>query len=180
MDVYVKYCNNYENVQESINYLLDNVLDNGKAIKDNMTVFIKTNAVAPQPCDRAITTHPSIVRAVIHYLKKYNVKIIVGDNPATRDMKMVYKVNGTLEVVEQEKVNLANNKDLKVISAKDYKKYKDFNVSREIVEADILINIPKLKTHGLAYFTGAEKNLFGTGLTLPPLKFDICWTWPMI
>jgi len=162
MNVYVKRCDSYENIQEEVNYLLDSVLDNGKVIKDNMTVFVKTNAVAPFPASRAITTHPSVVRAVIKYLKKYNVKIIVGDNPATREMSFVYKVNGTLDVVNEEQVQLANNKDLKVISAKDYKRYKDFNVSREIVEADILINLPKLKTHGLAYFTGAQKNLFGT------------------
>lgn len=162
MDVYVKHCSSYVNIQNEINYLLDSVLDNGKVIKDNMTVFLKTNAVAPHPCDKAITTHPSVVQAVIRYFKKYNVKIIVGDNPATKEMKTVYKVNGTLDIVEQEKVKLANNKDLKVISAVDYKKYKDFNVSREIVEADILVNLPKLKTHGLAYFTGAQKNLFGT------------------
>jgi len=162
MNVYVKYCESYENIQDKVNYLLDNVLDNGNVIKDNMTVFLKTNALAPHPASRAITTHPSVVRAVIRYFKKYNVKIIVGDNPATKEMKTVYKVNGTLDVVEEEKVNLANNKDLKVISAKEYKRYKDFNVSREIVEADILVNLPKLKTHGLAYFTGAQKNLFGT------------------
>ena len=162
MDVYVKYCESYANIQNEVNYLLDNVLDNGQVIKDNMTVFLKTNALAPHPASRAITTHPSVVRAVIHYFKKYNVKIIVGDNPATKEMKTVYKVNGTLDVIEEEKVNLANNKDLKLISAKEYKRYRDFNVSREIVEADILVNLPKLKTHGLAYFTGAQKNLFGT------------------
>lgn len=161
-NVYVKYCDNYENIQDEINYLLDSVLDDGKKIKDNMVVFLKTNALAPHSCDKAITTHPSVVRAVIRYFKKYNVKIIVGDNPATKEMKMVYKVNGTMAVVEEEGVELADNKNLKVIDAKDYKRYKEFNVSRQIVEADILVNLPKLKTHGLAYFTGAQKNLFGT------------------
>ena len=162
MKVYVKYCETYNNIQEEVNYLLNNVLDNGKVIKDNMTVFLKTNGLAPHPANKAITTHPSVVQAVIRYFKNYNVKIIVGDNPATKEMKTVFKVNGTMDVIEEEKVELANNKDLKVISAKEYKRYKDFNVSREIVESDILVNLPKLKTHGLAYFTGAQKNLFGT------------------
>lgn len=162
INVYVKYCENYENIQEQVNYLLNSVLDNGKVIKENMVVFLKTNALSPHPSSRAITTHPSVVKAAIRYFKKYNVRIIVGDNPATKEMTTVYKVNGTLDVVNEEKVELANNKNLKVISAKEYKKYKDFNVSKQIVEADILVNIPKLKTHGLAYFTGAQKNLFGT------------------
>ena len=161
MEVFIKYCENYINIQEKVDYLLDSVLDNGKSIREGMVVFLKTNGLAPHPASRAITTHPAVVEAVIKYLKKYNVKIIVGDNPATKEMKTVYKVNGTMEIIEKEGVELAQNSDLKVISAPKFKKYKNFNVSKQIVEADILINIPKLKTHGLAYFTGAEKNLFG-------------------
>lgn len=161
MKVYIKYSKDYNDIQDKVDYLLDSVLDNGKVIKEGMTVFLKTNALAPHPASKAITTHPSVVQAVIRYLKKYNVRIIVGDNPATKEMSLVYKVNGTKAVVDEEKVELANNGDLKVISSPNYKRYKDFNVSKQIVEADILINLPKLKTHGLAYFTGAEKNLFG-------------------
>ena len=179
MDVYVKYCNNYYDIQDKIDYLLNSVLDNGNVIKDNMTIFLKTNALAPHPKDRAITTHPSVVEAVIKYLKKYNVKIIVGDNPATKEMKTVYKVNGTLDVIEKENVELANNKELKVISAKEYTRYKDFNVSKEIVEADILINLPKLKTHGLAYFTGAEKNFFGTIYGLEKAQWHVKSSTPL-
>jgi len=161
MEVYVKYSKDYNDIQEKVNYLLNNVLDNGKVIKDNMVVFLKTNALAPHPASRAITTHPLVVQAVIRYFKKYNVRIIVGDNPATKEMKTVYKVNGTMDVVEKENVELANNSELKVINAVEYKRYREFNVSKQIIEADILVNLPKLKTHGLAYFTGAEKNLFG-------------------
>lgn len=161
MEVYVKYANDYENINEQVNYLLDNLLKDVD-IKDGMSVFIKTNALSPHPKERAITTHPSVVKAIIEYLKKYNVRIIVGDNPATKEMTTVYRVNGTMDVVNETGVELANNKDLKVISATNYTRYKDFNVSRQIVESDILINVPKLKTHGLAYFTGAQKNLFGT------------------
>ena len=161
MEVYVKYANDYNDIKNQVKYLLDNLLKDVE-IKDGMSVFIKTNALSPHPKERAITTHPSVVKAIIKYLKKYNVRIIVGDNPATKEMTTVYKVNGTMDVIKETGVELANNKDLKVISAKEYKRYKDFNVSRQIVESDILINVPKLKTHGLAYFTGAQKNLFGT------------------
>lgn len=161
MEVFVKYANNYIDIQEQINYLLDALLKDIE-IKAGMNIFIKTNALSPHPKERAITTHPSVVKAIISYLKKYNVNIIVGDNPATKELTTVYKVNGTMDVIKETGVKLANNKELKVISAKEYKRYRDFNVSKEMMEADILINVPKLKTHGLAYFTGAQKNLFGT------------------
>lgn len=179
MDVFVKYCDNYNNVYEKVEYLLNNILDNGNKIKENMNIFIKTNALAPHPKERAITTHPSVVEAVIRYFKKYNVNIIVGDNPATKDMKVVYKVNGTLDVIEKEKVRLANNKELTKISAKEYTRYKDFNVTREMMEADILVNLPKLKTHGLAYFTGAQKNFFGTIYGLEKAQWHVKSSTPL-
>ena len=178
MKVYVKYANNYDNITEQINYLLDQLLE-GINLKEGMSVFIKTNALSPHPKERAITTHPYVVKAIIEYLKKYNLRIIVGDNPATKEMTTVYKVNGTMEVINETGVELANNKDLKVISAREYKRYKDFNVSRQIVESDILINVPKLKTHGLAYFTGAQKNLFGTIYGLEKAQWHVKSSTPL-
>ena len=161
MEVFVRYADDYTNIKEQIDYLLDNLLRD-VVLKEGMSVFVKTNALSPHPKERAITTHPSVVKAIVEYLQKYNLKIIVGDNPATKELTTVYKVNGTMDVIKETGVNLANNKELKVISASEYKRYKDFNVSKEMMESDILINVPKLKTHGLAYFTGAQKNLFGT------------------
>ena len=179
MEVYVKYSKDYNDIQSKVDYLLDSVLDNGNVVKKGMVVFLKTNALSPHPASRAITTHPEVVRAVIRYLKKYDVRIIVGDNPATKEMKTVYKVNGTLSVIEEEKVEMAENSELKVIEADNYKRYKEFNVSKQIIEADILINMPKLKTHGLAYFTGAEKNLFGTIYGLEKAQWHVKSSTPL-
>ena len=179
MDVYVKYSKDYNDIQSKVDYLLDSVLDNGSVVKKGMVVFLKTNALSPHPASRAITTHPEVVRAAIRYFKKYDVRIIVGDNPATKEMKTVYKVNGTLSVVEEEQVELAENSELKVIEADNYKRYKEFNVSKQIVEADILVNMPKLKTHGLAYFTGAEKNLFGTIYGLEKAQWHVKSSTPL-
>lgn len=179
MEVYVKYSKDYNDIQSKVDYLLDSVLDNGNVVKKGMVVFLKTNALSPHPASRAITTHPEVVRAVIRYFKKYDVRIIVGDNPATKEMKTVYKVNGTLSVIEEEKVEMAENSELKVIEADNYKRYKEFNVSKQIIEADILINMPKLKTHGLAYFTGAEKNLFGTIYGLEKAQWHVKSSTPL-
>ena len=47
------------------------------------------------------------------------------------------------------------------ISNPNYKMYSEFEVSKQMIDADVLINLPKLKTHTLAYMTCAEKNFFG-------------------
>nr|WP_304519455.1 DUF362 domain-containing protein [Clostridium estertheticum] len=39
--------------------------------------------------------------------------------------------------------------------------YKFWNVARAAYEADVIITLPKLKTHAMMYYTGAVKNQFG-------------------
>ena len=45
--------------------------------------------------------------------------------------------------------------------APDGKKQKQFYLTSALKEADVLISLPKMKTHEMMYFTGAVKNLFG-------------------
>ncbi|OGC33201.1 hypothetical protein A2311_02200 [candidate division WOR-1 bacterium RIFOXYB2_FULL_48_7] len=35
-------------------------------------------------------------------------------------------------------------------------------IAKAVIEADVIINLPKLKTHGLTLYTGAVKNMFGS------------------
>ena len=52
-------------------------------------------------------------------------------------------------------------------------KYKSFHVAEDIIKADFIFNLPKLKTHTLTYFTGAVKNLFGSIHGLEKSKWHI-------
>lgn len=128
-----------------------------------LSVYLKVNGLAPFPKEKAITTHPVFVQAVIQTLKSYGIKhITVGDNPAVRDMISVFKKCGIYDVCMSEGVRLSDNSTLCQITNPDGVLYKDFEVSAEMMEADLLINLPKLKTHSFAYLTCAQKNLFGT------------------
>lgn len=128
-----------------------------------LNVYLKVNGLAPFPKEKAITTHPVFVQAVIQTLKSYGIKhITVGDNPAVRDMISVFKKCGIYDVCMNEGVKLSDNSTLCQITNPDGVLYKEFEVSAEMMEADLLINLPKLKTHSFAYLTCAQKNLFGT------------------
>ncbi len=131
-------------------------------INKDSKVFIKLNCVGPFDKDKAITTHPEIVRSVIRYVKQYTNNIIVGDNPAVRDQIFTLKKCGIYNVLVEENVQILNQSLETIITNDEYKMYSEFTVSKEMVDADILINLPKLKTHSLAYMTVAEKNFFGT------------------
>ena len=113
------------------------------------------------------TSHPLFVKALIQVLKEYDVKIIVGDNPPFKDIKSVLKGNGIYKVLQEENIEIAENSKLIHLENNNTLKYKQFDFSESFVNADILINLPKLKTHSFTYFSCAQKNLFGMiyGLT---------------
>lgn len=145
-----------DKIRESLN-----LIDGFSRIGENSRVFIKLNCLGAFHQDLAITTHPLFVKAVIQLVKEKTNNIIVGDNPATKDLIFSLKKNGIYEVLMEEKVKIIDGKIETTISSSNYKMYQHFTVSKEMVDVDVMINLPKLKTHGFAYLTCAEKNLFG-------------------
>lgn len=161
--VIIKKCNEYdltivkEKISESLNKLggLENL------IEKDAKVFVKCNCVGPFDKDSGITTHPIIAKAVLQLIKERTKNIIIGDNPATRDITYTLKKNGLYDIITEENVKIVNGKIITKITNPSAKIYSEFEVSEEMVNADVLINLPKLKTHSLAYMTCAEKNFFG-------------------
>ena len=159
--VYLKKCDTYEfdKLKESIRLALDSTTF--KNIKDTDSVFIKVNCLGAYAENLAITTNPLFLKAVIELVKEKTQKILVGDNPANKDLVLALKKNGMYKVIEEENLKVLNGAVQTTITNHNYHTYKEFDVSKEIVDADYLINLPKLKTHTLTYFSGAQKNLFG-------------------
>lgn len=159
MDVFLKKTN-YESIDQTIKFILDN---SGLIFKKNYKVVLKTNGLSAFPKEKGICTDPALIKSVIKYLEELNLDldIYIGDNPATKDINLVYEVNGTFDAIKNTSCKLINPLNKTKISCNDYKYYSEFEVSKDFIDCDILINLPKLKTHGFAYFTGAIKNYFG-------------------
>ncbi len=157
-------CETYE--QEILNQKIIEAIDYlggfNNIIKKDSKVFIKLNLVGPFDKDKGITTHPEFVRSIIRNVKKFTNNIIIGDNPAVRDQIFTMKKCGIYEIIKEENIKILDQKKLTVIHNDNYKIYSDFEVTKEMIDCDLLINLPKLKTHSLAYMTVCEKNFFGT------------------
>ena len=130
-------------------------------IKKDDRVFIKLNCVGPFEAEKAITTHPIFAQAVIQLVKEITTNIVIGDNPATKDLLFTLKKNGLYDVIVEENLKIINGREFTTITNSKCRIYSDFQVSKAMVDVDVMINLPKLKTHSLTYMTGAEKNLFG-------------------
>lgn len=129
-------------------------------VKDKK-VLVKPNILGPFPPERGVTTDPRIISAVVQRLKDYKAKeIVVGDNSGSIhfDPLKIAKVTGILDASDGCFANIAKD----VIEIKVKSKFIDkLFISKPVIEADYIINVPKFKTHGLTTITGAIKNMFG-------------------
>ncbi|MCK9420883.1 MAG: DUF362 domain-containing protein [Nitrospirae bacterium] len=128
-------------------------------VKPGERVLIKPNLLKARPPEAAVTTHPEVVRAVIRLVREAGGEPMVGDSPGIGDLRKVCEKAGILDVVQEEGAALVELDDPVVV--KNLGRFQRFEIARAAYEADAIINLPKLKTHGMTTLTGAVKNLFG-------------------
>ena len=132
-----------------------------EAVRAGRRVFLKVNLVTNASRDEGICTDPEVVRAVIEEVLARGATPIVGDNPAVASTKSVLKSSGIGAVVESFGLEVPSLSETATLRCARAERFNAFEVSRAILDADVLINLPKLKTHSLTYMSMAMKNLFG-------------------
>lgn len=159
-------CNDYQpnNVQRAIDDLLAQLGGLEKYVPANAKVFVKVNLVREMSPDKCGTTHPEVVVALVKQLEKITPNITVGDSCAGLYTKgvlnSVYTKCKLTEVESRTSAKLNKNFDTELV---DYhgEVLTNCDVISAFVDADVVINVAKLKTHSFAGYTGAVKNLFG-------------------
>ena len=131
----------------------------GQFIKPGDSVLIKPNMLKAMPPEAAVTTHPEVVRSVIKLVRTAGGDPIVGDSPGMGDVRKVAEKCGILAVLRDHDVPLVDLDEAVQVRGKG--RFQHFEIARRAIEADAIINLPKLKTHGMTTLTGAVKNLFG-------------------
>jgi len=139
-----------------------------KVIKPKDKVILKINLMAPSPIEKAVTTHPAVIKAVIKLVQEAGGVPVVADSPGVYSVAQknrVMRKSGILELAESlgaEAVQFecVENPFIEV-EVENGQWLKRLSYARLVLEADVVINLPKLKTHGLTFFTGAVKNMFG-------------------
>ncbi len=128
-------------------------------VKPGERVLIKPNLLKAKPPEAAVTTHPEIVRAVIRLVQEAGGTALVGDSPGMGGLQKVADKAGILRVIREEHAQLVDLDE--ALQIKNSGRFQQFEIARAVREADAIINLPKLKTHGMTTLTGAVKNLFG-------------------
>lgn len=130
-------------------------------IKDK-NVLINPNALRASSPEQAITTHPVLLKAVIEKLETLSPEsIVVGDNPGMMSYganEETFNQTGLMAASKGHYRNIGTD----VVQIPFNPKFKEkVGVSRNIVDADVVISLPKFKTHGLTILSGAIKNSYG-------------------
>jgi len=124
-------------------------------------VVLKPNILGPYPPEKGITTHPSIINALVKSLKKRGAICQVGDNPGLNGYaanERCARISGIFHAADGCYVNFAQ--EAVQISVKS-RLLDRLVVSRAVLDADLVVNVPKFKTHVQTKITGAVKNMFG-------------------
>ena len=154
----------YEAVRTALTKLIDSV-DGFSAIRPGMRIGIKANLVAAGKPETAITTHPTVLAVLCELLIARGASVTVGDSagaPWTAAvMHRIYSVSGMQAV---EAAGGAMNEDFSEAEASfpEALQAKSFRYTAWLDRCDAIINVCKVKSHGMMGLSNAVKNLFGT------------------
>ena len=119
-------------------------------------VLLKPNMLGAYPPHMGVTTHPAFVEATARIFKEAGAKVAVGDSPnGVHPISQAWEVSGIREACLRAGVPEVQ------FEASGGSERGGLMISNAALQADILVNLPKFKTHSLTVLTLAVKNLFG-------------------
>lgn len=145
-----------------------------RELRPGLKVLVKPNLLAAHPPGKA--THPDVVKAVILWLRARGIEdITIADSPGgiytQGSLKAVYEACGYSALRDIARLN-ADTSSVNIRCPEGFEN-QSFNILSPIAKADMVINVAKLKTHGLTTVSSGVKNLFGAvpGLQKPELHY---------
>jgi len=128
-------------------------------IRPGDVVLLKPNFIAPRCSRHATQTHPAIILEIARLLKDYGAKPFLGDSPAWGDVFACVKALNLEEPLKKMSIPVRQlNKPKRCrIGAGNIK----VGISSVALDADVIINLPKFKSHQQLVATFAVKNMFG-------------------
>jgi uncharacterized protein (DUF362 family)/ferredoxin len=139
-------------------------------------VLLKPNVINSMPAERAVCTHPQLIAAVAAKVLALGGQVTIADQPGyalADEAPLAFRDTGILEACAGLDVKielLAHGGYVEVAPAQPYQLPR-VQFSRRVLEADVVINLAKAKTHSQTLFTGAIKNMFGA--TAPRQRLDV-------
>ncbi len=171
MSVYIGKTEGYEEANRVIREGIESLGGISKFVKPGEKILLKPNLLKGAQPEKAVTTHPDFIRAAVELVSEQGAEVIIADSPggpsSVRMLKRFYEKAGWLGIERDTDAVLNYDLSETRIALPEGRVLKSVPVLSVFEEVDGVINLPKLKTHGLTVFTGAVKNMYGAvpGLT---------------
>jgi len=150
----------------------------GAFVRPGDRVLLKVNLLLGVPPERAVTTQPEVLEAVIRMVQDLRGKPIFGDSPGGSHTAATYRGvlrrTALLPVAERTGAEVACfDEDAVEAPSPGGRVFRHFRVARAVVESDVVIGLPRLKTHELTGLTAGVKNCFGYVVGLDKMQYHL-------
>src|SRR5450756_88435 len=151
--VVIARCSDYDQVEGALHACLAPLGGMERFVSPGQRVLLKPNLLSAAEPEAAITTHPAVVRAVARLVKQAGGRPIVADSPGVNvsstegGLRRLYRITGLLALAEAGEIELSYDATPVSVANPGGKVVKRLDLFRPAVEADVVIALPKLKTH---------------------------------
>jgi len=147
---------------DTIGSAVEKAFDGFPLSLEGKKVLIKPNVLRASEAGEGIVTHPAVLAAVVAGVQRRQpAGVIVGDNPGLFNYganEESFRKTGLMAAAGDCYRNIGNDA-VKVPFPPEF--MPNVSISRAVYEADVVISLPKFKTHGLTVLTGGIKNSYG-------------------
>ena len=156
-------CENYdeEKVLGGLRQSIDLIGGIRAFVREGSRVLLKPNLLFGKSPEKAVTTHPAVVKGVIQILREAGGVPFIGDSPSVGSLMRTAEKAGIKAVANEMKCPLVEFNNPVLPSQRRGNIFKQLEIDQTVLEADVIINLPKFKTHSLTLLTLGVKNLFG-------------------
>ncbi|HIK38199.1 MAG: DUF362 domain-containing protein [Geminocystis sp.] len=148
-----------DQLRDSLESLLKPLGGIAAFVKPGDRVLLKPNLLTASRPTKECITRKEIVYCVAKMVQEAGGKPFLGDSPAFGSAKGVAKANGYLPLCRELNIPIVEFRGDRYSTGSE--KFPHLRLSKEAMEADVVINLPKLKSHSQLTMTMGVKNLFG-------------------
>ena len=153
-------------VAEATRRALDLIGGVSQFVQPGQRVLVKPNLLSAKRPDKAVTTHPEVVRAAVTLMREAGAEVWVGDSPGGVEWHVTqraFEETGIGPAATEAGAELLDfdTCERQFIDLPDGAVLKRFALARPVLDADVVLSLPKLKTHNYTLYTGAVKNMLG-------------------
>ncbi len=128
-------------------------------VQPGQRVLLKPNLLTGSRPTKECVTRPELVKCVAQLVQEAGGHPFLGDSPAFGSALGVATTNGYLPMIEEIGLPIVEFKGQRYRTASEI--FDNLLLSKEAMDADVVINLPKVKSHVQLTMTLGVKNLFG-------------------